>query len=185
MVLNRLYRNLDFSPIKRIFSRLSDFIADRKIILGLIVLFIILILFLLSMPKNCKSSDDCFDEASSICKKAKANLVKDNDLLNYYIRGKKSDNCILRITMLKPSEEKSENLRKGLEGRKMDCAVPMSILKEKPLKKIANINDYCTGSLKEAVLEIALQKMYELIVKDLGNVTIALQEVIAGLEQNP
>ena len=113
-----------------------------------------LILFLLSLPKNCKDNEECFNSASSICKKAKANLLKDEDVYNYYIRGKKDDNCVVKITMLQVSEKKSLSMKEGLEGRYMDCAVPMKLMSEKPINKMSEINDYCTGPLKEAILEI-------------------------------
>jgi len=155
----------------------------KEVVIASAILIVIIILFVLSIPKNCKDNEECFNSASSICKKAKANLLKDEDVYNYYIRGKKDDNCVVKITMLQVSEKKSLSMKEGLEGRYMDCAVPMKLMSEKPINKMSEINDYCTGPLKEAILEISLQKMYELIVKDIGNVTIALQEVIAGLEK--
>lgn len=152
-----------------------------RIFVFVLVLLFIFLLFYFSVPKNCKSDDECFNTLASQCKKVKANLEKDGDLLNYIIKGKKNDNCILTIKMLKVSEDKSADIGKALNNRYMDCAVPLTVINKKPVKEITEINDYCSGSLKEAFLEISLQKMYELVVSDIGNVTIALHEAVSAI----
>ena len=42
------------------------------------------------------------------------------------------------------------------------------------ITKINNLNDYCTGQLKETILSITVEKLYEIIVKNIGNITLQL-----------
>ena len=149
----------------------------------IISLIVVAILFFINLPVNCKNDSDCFYKNSKTCSKAKVDTEKDRDLMRYNILGSKKDTCVLKITKLKVSEDKSKSFREALEGRDMKCAVPLNILQKTKITEITNINDYCTGPLKEAVLEINLQKMYELIIKNLGNVTSTLQDVIVALQK--
>src|SRR3989338_6736182 len=117
-----------------------------------------LIIFLLNSPKNCGTSDNCFNTKASSCKLAKAELDKEGNTLNYQVTGKSGDDCIINVKMVKLAEIQPADLKKALEGKDMKCVIPQFLLREREIKKIQNLNDYCTGQLKESVQSITIEK---------------------------
>lgn len=162
--------------LKQIIKRGID--NRTKIIVGVVVLIVLAALIFLGLPKNCKTNEECFNSKASKCSKVKVTLLKNDNYLNYYVLGESKDNCIVKVTMEKVSVKQSDELKASLQGKKMECSVPISILQERGLNQVENIYDYCTGPLKEAFLDITLQKMYDLVVKNLGTLTSGLQQVL-------
>lgn len=147
--------------------------ADKKkVIILIIIIFIFLGFVLLTRAKNCDTDYNCFRNSESKCTLAKVKSENNDNLYEYKIVGRKGNNCIMEITLLSLSQTQPKDLRDALNGRSMKCAVPRDLLKDKTVKEIANINDYCTGTLKEALLQITLDKLYDIIVKNLGQVAI-------------
>ncbi len=141
----------------------------KKKLLAIVLLFIVIVAILIIIqPKNCNSDLDCFHKATLKCSKAKVTALKDGSTYNYQILGDKKDNCIIKVTLLSMSLTQSADLKKALEGRSMTCSVSKEYLETNPFNDIRNLNDYCTGPLKEATLEITIDQMYELIVQNIG-----------------
>ncbi len=139
----------------------------KLIILFFIIIFIVLFFFF-TKAKNC-NDDSCFDSYASKCSKAKVISPNDDNRYKYEILGRKANNCIVEVTLLNLSESQSNDMKLALEGRSMKCAIAQDLLTaDKNIKDIKNLNDYCTGQLKEAVLQVTLDKMYEIIVKNIG-----------------
>ena len=149
-----------------------------RIIVGIVILVFLFALVFLGLPKNCKTNEECFNEKASKCSKVKATLLKNDNYLNYYVLGKTKSKCVVKVTMEKVSTRQSDELKIALQGKKMECSIPISILQERNLNQVENIYDYCTGPLKEAFLDVTLQKMYDLVVKNLGTLTSGLQQVL-------
>ena len=157
-----------FKPGNRILNK-------SLIVLTLIV--VVLVIFL-GIPKNCGSNEECFNLKASNCKKVKAVLVKDKNEISYKILGKTKEDCIAKVTMQKVSDKYPMEVKEVLEKKSMDCNIPRSLIQEKGITGISNIYDYCTGPLKEAFLDITLQKLYEVVVKNIGTLTSGLQQVL-------
>ena len=85
---------------------------------------------------------------------------------------------IIEVTLTKVSDSKAVELKNALEGKSMKCSITREILKEKPIKEIKTLNDYCTGQLKEAMLELSLNKLYEIVIKNLGPLTTEFKNYI-------
>jgi hypothetical protein len=142
---------------------------QKKVVLLVFLLICLSILFFISRPKNCGEDITCFDNSAGRCSKAKvATVYSDMHNYEYEILGKKDENCIIQATLLKASPDISVELRKVLEGKSMLCAIPKEMLKEKSITKVEHIIDYCNGLLKETFLQITIDEMYNLIVKNLG-----------------
>ncbi len=142
----------------------------KKGIIIVVLLIAIISLIFITSAKNCGTDDTCFNKASSRCALAKVTTFTNDNKYQYEIVGKKQDNCILDVTLLNLSTSQSQYLQNALNGKSMRCAIPLEILKEKQIKNIDNLNDYCTGELKESILQITIEKLYDLIVKNLGDV---------------
>ncbi len=156
-------------------------INKKRFTIKLVILFLLIVLligfFFLSRPKDCGSGDSCFDSSFIKCNKAKANLVnQDGNTFNFEIKGKSSNNCIVDAKLLKMSDERPVDLRAALEGKSMRCSIPSDV--NIPITQIDNLNDYCTGQLKEAMLQISIEKMYEIIVQNIGPLASEFRDVL-------
>lgn len=86
--------------------------------------------------------------------------------------------------MLHANNGLPQNLKKALEGKGMLCELQKSVLAEKPLSQFNDLNDYCTGPLKEKMLEINLENLYGLVVKQLGPLATQFkQSLVSSLNQ--
>lgn len=144
----------------------------------LIVLIIILFAFLLfSRPKNCGSDESCFINSFIKCSKAKASLVsKDGNNFNFEIKGSNGKNCIVDAKLISMSESKTYDIRAALEGKSMMCSIPSDI--PSSITQLDNINEYCTGQLKEATLQVSVEKMYEILVRNVGPLASEFRNVL-------
>ncbi len=145
-----------------------------SLIVIVVLVLIITVLFIINYPKNCKTDDDCFNVRTINCKLTKAVLDKEGNTIEYKILGKTGEDCLINVKMIKLTETQSADLKKALEGKDMKCVVPQFLLKEREIKKIQNLNDYCTGQLKETILSITVEKLYEIVVKNIGNITLQI-----------
>ena len=145
-----------------------------------IIFFFILIIFgslyyIFFYPLDCKSNQDCFKSALQSCKRARlTTLEQGNDYL-YTIKGNKEGNCIVDIKLEKLYSA-SYDLITLLEGKSMRCVIPKEVsLFEKGVEGTIN---YCSGPLKEAMYEIIIQRLYNLIAQDLGSAVVELEDVL-------
>ncbi|MBS3167690.1 hypothetical protein J4216_01040 [Candidatus Woesearchaeota archaeon] len=153
-------------------------VDKKKVIALVLVLVAIVIVFLLTLPKDCKNNEACFNEKAYKCSKAAVITTNELDTYRYEILGKKSNSCIIKITMLEVSNTKPVEFKQALEGRSMKCAIPQNLLLGSSIKEIKNVNDYCTGPLKEAILEITIEKLYEIIVKNIGTLATEFRHLL-------
>ena len=60
----------------------------------------------------------------------------------------------------------------------MSCKIPKTLLAETNLDDLDNILQYCTGELKEGILELIIQKMYTLIIDNLDEIVQQSKEFL-------
>ena len=60
----------------------------------------------------------------------------------------------------------------------MKCDIPRKVLKEKDLLKMDEIMPYCSGELKEALYELIVKRMYELIILNLGEIAEEAENIM-------
>ncbi len=153
---------------------------DKKKVVLLVVLAVaIVILIILSISKNCRSDASCFDEKAAKCSKAKATIFSKTNLYNYEVTGSKAGSCIIEAKLLQLGPERTPEMKKALEGKSMTCSVPLKILRKQPITTIENLNDMCSGQLKEATLQLTIDKMYEIIVQNIGPIATRFQKGLA------
>ncbi len=139
-----------------------------KVLAFALLIGVILLIILWQTPKNCRDNEECFNERANLCKLTGVTAVSKGNTFRYEIRGKKPEACIIRVTILHANNDLPSTLKKALEGKGMLCEVPLKILAKKPLSQFEELNDYCTGPLKETLLEISLENLYKTVVKQLG-----------------
>jgi len=143
----------------------GDNFKTNLYILG--ILFVVLIvLIVIAYTKDCGSDRECFDKGLNKCSKVKGEFVKGDSFMKYEVIGKRNDKCILRVTMLESSSE--PNIKKVLVGKGMVCEFSLDMLKDTSVVEIDNLESYCSGPLKEALLKMNVDRLYSFIINNLG-----------------
>jgi len=146
----------------------------KRIGLSLIILIIALIAFtsyfLIFYVKPVSNSQE-FVDAIADCKKV--SWIREDiqaSWLYTVIGNGKGDACNVRVQLLNMKTGIIDNEK--LQGEKMTCRVLKDEIKlpEKDLSR-------CTGSLKEKLQEIIIQKMHSYLLDNLGNVNQTFFEV--------
>lgn len=154
---------------------------EKEKVIGIVLIVIaILAVFFITLPKNCKTNEGCFNTAAAKCSKTKVTTYKEDSRYSYEILGRKNENCIINVKLLELSQAQPADMKQALEGRDMTCAISLETLKTQNLNKIENLNEFCTGSLKEAYLQITIDKLYEIIVRNIGSIATEFSKGLVG-----
>ena len=137
------------------------------LILLIVIIFILVSLFL---PYNCKTDKTCFDKKAAYCRPASYEYNNDGNLFEYRVLGSSSDNCAINIKLVKVSTMSTQSIKDNFEGKSMKCLFPKSQLQIAPIQETSGLLTYCSGTLKEATLELMIQKLYGTIAQNLGGI---------------
>jgi|SRR3989344_1262166 len=138
------------------------------ILIGILIL--LSPLYFIFKPKSCDTAG-CFEQAASECKKAKI-LVDEagKTVSEYSIKGRKDEDCVLKVEVKKVSSDFSETTRNQFEGKSMLCSIPRNEFSRMKFENMGGNLDYCQGQLKEAMYDAVVKKLYNLVVKDMATV---------------
>ena len=129
----------------------------------IIILFAI-ILFFLYFEYDCKNDISCYNSHLKECKGAKLNIIEDGSNFLYQIQGKEKNTCKIKVTLLDmPSETDQETINLFKE-KFMICNLELNATYD------VEILPYCTGPLKEAIYELTISKMYNILAQSLGDI---------------
>ena len=129
------------------------------------------------IKKNCEQDKECFSERLKKCNYARYDAVINNNYYEYIIKGEKKDACILYIELKKMGSGTPLTQIESFEGKDMTCNIP----EENFDLDLENMNDFlnhCSGSLKEAIYEHIIIKMYGLVLKNMGPIMKELDKTI-------
>jgi len=164
-----MFKNrFDIESLKRIFEK------NGLWYLILVIIFIALVLYV--YPQECKD-EDCFSKALSSCDRARFVNVEQGNTVEYNI-GWGFRTCKLNVEIKEVNKGTTSKLVKALEGKSMKCRIPKNELKLTTFKSFEDIIDYCSGSLKEGLYTVMIERMYVLITRELGNITVKLEEAL-------
>ena len=155
-------------------KEIIDKIRSNKkliIILFLAVFALFIILNFNIVYKTC--DDECFDEKLRECKFIDFITHKNNNVYRYTIFSSLGNYCKIRVTLERTAPGSDPDIKELLEGKSMECRIPKQLLKTTNLDNIDNFLQYCTGELKEGILELIIKRMYSLII---GNLEEIVQE---------
>ncbi len=137
------------------------------------IILIALILCYIYYPKYCDYNRQCLDKSFSNCERANSFLVLNGNTYLYSIKGYSGDYCKMDIKVMEATGSDAYT-RSQIENKAMSCKIP----KEDTNVSVDNVNnmlDYCTGPLKESMLELIIKKLYEVIVANIGPITKEMQ----------
>ncbi|MDD5254287.1 MAG: hypothetical protein PHG05_04300 [Candidatus Nanoarchaeia archaeon] len=145
-------------------------ISFSHLVFGLlIIIFLVWLIFFSGFfKKDCKQSEDCFNERLMECQGTKYTAIKNGNIYNYVIEGRKKDSCVLTIELTRMAVGTDLRLRGKLEGKDMKCYVPKDKLNE--IKEVEGMINYCSGTLKEGIYEVMIEKLYGLLIQNLGDI---------------
>lgn len=145
---------------------------------GVIVIIAIVIVVLIALAvyftyfntKNC-ADYGCFKSAMASC--SKMNYINEGQDASwgYTILGASGGDCIVRVKLLQ-AKQGTLNIDQ-LRGYYMDCAYSLGVTgyPESDLSK-------CHGRLKEELQQIVIQKLYQYIVDNLGQISDNLKRAV-------
>lgn len=158
-------------------KRVRLFSAKGYLFILISVIFIIWVFFFSGIiKKNCEQDKECFNKALVECDHAKFINIKENNLYEYKIEGRRGNLCELRIQLKKMGVGTPIKLVEKFEGKSMVCLVPRSIIEDNNFEEIGNIINYCSGPLKEAIFELIIDRMYGLIIQNIGEIAAEVRE---------
>jgi len=144
------------------------------IITSIIVLFVIFLGFFFFYKKSCKD-EECFNEAMYKCKPATYYGYRNNNLY-YYKISRSIGTCRLNIKVNRMAIGTDLDLVRLLEGKRMKCNIPKNI--DINLNEMENILNYCSGELKEGLLQLMVERLYALVVRDLSGVVEQAEKLL-------
>ena len=141
-----------------------------KLIIIPIIIIILLVLgiFYFSYEFNCREDKSCYNRHLESCKKTKLTVLDEGSTFTYQITGKESNQCKVKVTILDMPPETDPEVASLFEGKSMDCKV------DKGSTFNTEILPYCTGALKEAIYELTIQKMYNILAQSLSDIIAEL-----------
>ena len=141
----------------------TKLILIRFIPILFILLFIVGIIYY-SYEFDCGESKSCYDRHMESCKRTKLTTYDEGSTFIYQIARSQGGNCIVDITLSSMPEEADEDSQLLFEGKSMTCSIP------KGTEFYTETLPYCTGPLKEAIYELTIQKMYNILAQSLGDI---------------
>ncbi|MBM3199952.1 hypothetical protein FJZ53_03355 [Candidatus Woesearchaeota archaeon] len=131
------------------------------------------------IKKNCKQDPECFYRAAKECKPAKVLITKNGHYYDYVIQGKRGSSCSVYISLKKMASGSSVDQKALFEGKDMTCKIPLSELDRTSFSDLKGFVNYCHGTLKEAIYEQIITKMYGLIIQNMDEIISSATQVIS------
>lgn len=157
--------------------------GGKWLIIVLVICLLVLSLFYTGViKKKCGRDKDCFNKALKSCSAATYLSIRNNNAYIHSIKGKSGDKCILVIKMEHMAAGTDLELIELLEGKSMVCRIPKDTLDVEDLEDIEDLVHYCTGPLKEGMYELIIEKLYGLIIQNMGDVINEMKDTLLKIE---
>ena len=154
---------MEFTP-----KRMS-FLAKVAIVGGILIALFVAGYYSGYFRKDCSQDQSCFQKAVEKCKPAQATVVRNNNVYLYWVGWQLGKTCEIKIQALRIDAGAPPEF-KNLEGKKMSCKIPKTELEKTNIDNFDNLLAYCHGPLKEGLYEVIIQRMYSLVVSQLGDI---------------
>lgn len=167
---------------KRFWNRLkNDKPYSIKVAITTLVLFLIVLAGIyFFVPKNCNYNEECFNSILEKCGRAQVFKVIDANTYLYEVKGTYKGNCLINIKVMELAGVQEDIVKEKLENAGMLCKIPKDKLQTINLQDLDILLDYCTGPLKEGLLEIIIQKFYEQVVSNIGPISAEMQKQLVN-----
>ena len=130
----------------------------------IIIIILIVTVFYFSYEFNCESDVSCYNRHLESCKKTKLTVDDKGSTFIYQILGKEIGRCKIQVTLENMPPETDQDTLLLFKGKSMTCLI------DKNSNYNTEILPSCTGPLKEAIYELTIQKMYNILAQSLGDI---------------
>lgn len=154
-------------------SRGKKLLIAIWIILTIVILAAIFYFFIYA--ETCKD-DECFLNSLRECRRAKYISGSQGNEWGYSIQnpfGFWQNKCFVKVNSIKIASE--EELAKKLEGKSMQCKIPRAYAGT--FIQIHSELEFCSGPLKEGLQDLLVDKLYNFIILNIGELTEEIRSV--------
>ena len=162
---------MEFTPQK------WTFLAKVAVIGGILLALFVAGYYTGYFRKDCGQDKECFQKYVAKCKPAQVAVLRNNNAYLYWIGNQLGKTCELKVKALRIDAGAPQEF-KSLEGKEMSCKIPKGELAATNLDNFDNLLGYCHGPLKEGLYEVIIQRMYTLVVSQLGDIVKEAQKVL-------
>lgn len=145
-----------------------------------VLVIIVFLAFFFGIVKKTCNGDECFNEALRECSMARYLKLQNYNYYQYSIEGGRGDDCLLDVKLVKMAAGTPPDKIALFEGKDMSCRVPRSELINIETATVEGMLNYCSGPLKEAMYQLIIEKLYTLIVSNMGDIIGEIEDVLAG-----
>ena len=135
-----------------------------KYIFLVLLAIAIILLIVFTYAKDCGEDKVCFDEALESCSRAKFVNYDDNNTFLYDLEGAEDGDCMITVHLVHVGMDVNKGLKESLQGKGMLCKVGASV----DVYNTKELNAYCTGPLKEVLLQMTIERLYGFVIKTFG-----------------
>jgi hypothetical protein len=140
----------------------------------LIVLFLIATYAVFIYTPRCKD-ESCWEYKLENCKRAKFNNNAQDVVWEYKIKSKSSQGCKVEVSALQVIRGLTKT--RELEGKSMDCYIPLNENKKTILISPESDPSLCHGILKEELQLIIIENLYSYILENVGEINEELVKI--------
>jgi hypothetical protein len=142
----------------------------QGLILAIFVILIISSAVIANHETDCKDDLNCFNRAFLTCSKAKVTGYENNNLFEYKILNQEDTDCIVEINLKEVNQQLDQDTKEKFQGKSMTCSLPIA-----DGFSTDELN-LCQGPLKETIYELTIQKMYNLLAQNLGEIISEMRQ---------
>jgi hypothetical protein len=167
--MSKINMEITVKEVSRYFSKPRNWWILAVIIIAIIGM--IVSGYFIFVYRNVCNTDDCFSKAIVNCDKTVYIKNSPETITQYKILGKENGECKVNVKLLQLKQGSIE--LQSLQNKDMTCLMPLGIyaLPEENLKT-------CTGSLKESIQEIIIQRMHSQLIENIGEISEELTSIL-------
>ncbi len=148
------------------------------LIIATVIFLTVFFAYYFGLVKKTCTTEECFQESLQKCSMSTYAKVQNFNYYVYTVKGESKDMCRLNIKLAKMAAGSPPEKIDLFEGKGMDCTIPMAEISTANTEQINSILKYCTGPLKEAMYEQIIQKLYTIVVGNLGEIMGSIEETL-------
>ncbi|MBS3147199.1 hypothetical protein J4471_05910 [Candidatus Woesearchaeota archaeon] len=147
-----------------------------KYLFWFVIFLIAFTIFFNELEKQC-TTEECFNKMMKDCKKSNYRFDDNGHTFLYTINGNvEKDYCTVQIKLESLNINSEPSLKDKFAGKEMTCNIPYDVLDYVNILEEQRLLSYCSGPLKEAMLELMIEKLYGSIAQNFGTILNELEK---------
>ncbi|MDI6737965.1 MAG: hypothetical protein QME12_05630 [Nanoarchaeota archaeon] len=148
------------------------------LIVATVILLTVFFAYYFGLVKKTCGTEECFQKELQKCGMSTYSKIHNYNYYTYTIKGSSGGNCKLNIRLAKMAAGTPPEKIALFEGKDMDCKIPMADVAGATTDQINTILKHCTGPLKEAMYEQIIEKLYTVVISNLGEIMGSIEDTL-------